>query len=167
MGDLDHSRTFFQHLQAVTPADVRRALKQYLVGARETSVSLNPASAATAPAAAVAVAVVAGAASVAYMTATTALAAGAGHACAIRSGTIRCVGGNGSGQLGNGSRAATKVPVAGQGIADVLRLAAGVDHICALRSGGRVMCWGSNQRGQLGDGTTAESLAPIAVLDIP
>jgi alpha-tubulin suppressor-like RCC1 family protein len=49
----------------------------------------------------------------------------------------------------------------------VLRLAAGVDHTCALRSGGRVMCWGSNQRGQLGDGTTAESLAPLAVLDLP
>ena len=55
----------------------------------------------------------------------------------------------------------------GQRIADVSRLAAGVDHTCALRSGGRVMCWGSNQRGQLGDGTTAQALAPLAVLDLP
>ena len=78
-----------------------------------------------------------------------------------------CWGNNSTGQLGNGSRSPAKVPVPGQKIGDVLRLAAGVDHTCALRSGGRVMCWGSNQRGQLGDGTTAQALAPLAVLDLP
>lgn len=49
VGDLDHSRTFFTHLSAATPADVRRALKQYLVPERLTSVSLNPTAAATTP----------------------------------------------------------------------------------------------------------------------
>jgi zinc protease len=47
VGDLDHSRTFFAHLSAATPAEVRRALKQYLVPSRLTSVSLNPLTAAT------------------------------------------------------------------------------------------------------------------------
>ncbi|MBK9754142.1 MAG: RCC1 repeat-containing protein [Nannocystis sp.] len=93
----------------------------------------------------------------------TALGSGRAFSCAAGPGRVMCWGNNTSGQLGNGSRTGAKVPVAGQAIADVLRLAAGVDHACALRSGGRVMCWGSNQRGQLGDGTTAESLAPLAV----
>jgi zinc protease len=47
VGDLDHSRTFFAHLSAATPAAVRRALKTYLVPERLTSVSLNPPAAAT------------------------------------------------------------------------------------------------------------------------
>lgn len=52
VGDLDHSRTFFAHLSAATPMDVRRMLKKYLVAERLTAVSLNPLAAA-APAAAV------------------------------------------------------------------------------------------------------------------
>jgi zinc protease len=55
VGDLDHSRTYFEQLRAATPADVRRVLRDYLVPERLTSVSLNPAAAVaatTAPAAA-------------------------------------------------------------------------------------------------------------------
>ena len=48
VGDLDHSRTYFAELNAAKPADVRGALKKYLVSDRFTTVSLNPASAATA-----------------------------------------------------------------------------------------------------------------------
>jgi zinc protease len=50
VGDLDHSRTFFAHVSAVTPSDLRRALKQYLLPERLTSVSLNPTAAAAAAA---------------------------------------------------------------------------------------------------------------------
>jgi alpha-tubulin suppressor-like RCC1 family protein len=78
-----------------------------------------------------------------------------------------CWGTNSDGQLGAGSRGSAKTPIAAQQLGDVLRIAAGVDHTCALRSGGRVMCWGSNARGQLGDGTTAQSPSPLAVLDLP
>ncbi|MGH7957948.1 MAG: M16 family metallopeptidase [Opitutaceae bacterium] len=42
VGDLDHSRTFFAHLSAATPADVRAVLKAHLVSERLTAVSLNP-----------------------------------------------------------------------------------------------------------------------------
>jgi zinc protease len=42
VGDLEHSRTFFAHLSAASPADVRRALNEYLVPERMTAVSLNP-----------------------------------------------------------------------------------------------------------------------------
>ncbi|WP_414662296.1 M16 family metallopeptidase [Horticoccus sp. 23ND18S-11] len=49
VGDLDHSRTFFAHLQAVTPVEVRQALTTYLAAERLTAVSLNPTAAAIAP----------------------------------------------------------------------------------------------------------------------
>jgi zinc protease len=42
VGDLDYSRAYFERLRAVTPADLKRVLKAYLVPARLTSVSLNP-----------------------------------------------------------------------------------------------------------------------------
>lgn len=45
VGDLDHGRTFFEQLSRVTPADLRAALKTYLLPSHLTSVSLNPAAA--------------------------------------------------------------------------------------------------------------------------
>ncbi len=46
VGDLDHSRTYFERVRAATPADLRRTLKHYLVPGRLTNVSLNPTAAA-------------------------------------------------------------------------------------------------------------------------
>jgi Predicted Zn-dependent peptidases len=43
VGDLDHSRVYFQQLAATKPADLVRVLKRYLVPSRLTSISLNPA----------------------------------------------------------------------------------------------------------------------------
>jgi zinc protease len=42
VGDLDHSRAYFERLSTITSDDLRRALKAYLVPARLTSISLNP-----------------------------------------------------------------------------------------------------------------------------
>jgi zinc protease len=52
VGDLDHSRAYFERLRTVTPADLKRVLKEYLVAMRLTSISLNPKAAAAAEAAA-------------------------------------------------------------------------------------------------------------------
>lgn len=102
------------------------------------------------------------------LTSATALTAGPAYSCAATSSAVMCWGDDRDGQLGDGSKGgSSKVPVAGQRIGDVARLAAGSDHVCAVRAGGRVVCWGSNTRGQLGDGTTAQALAPLAVADIP
>ncbi len=46
VGDLDHSRTFFEQVNAASPQSVRDVLRKYIVPARLTSVSLNPAAAA-------------------------------------------------------------------------------------------------------------------------
>ena len=46
VGDLDHSRTFFEAVRKVRPADLVRALRTYLPAARLIEVSLNPAAAA-------------------------------------------------------------------------------------------------------------------------
>jgi zinc protease len=45
VGDLDHSRAYFEELRHVTVADLKRVLKAYLVPSRLTSISLNPKSA--------------------------------------------------------------------------------------------------------------------------
>ncbi|MBX7194525.1 MAG: hypothetical protein K1X94_20885 [Sandaracinaceae bacterium] len=46
---------------------------------------------------------------------------------------------------------------------EVLQVANGQYHTCALRSSGTVVCWGYNANGQLGDGSTTDSLTPIVV----
>lgn len=42
VGDLDHSRVYFEQLAATTAADLVRVLRRYLVPSRLTSISLNP-----------------------------------------------------------------------------------------------------------------------------
>ncbi len=42
IGDLDHSRSYFEQVKNLTPADVKRALQQYLQPERRTAISLNP-----------------------------------------------------------------------------------------------------------------------------
>jgi zinc protease len=43
VGDLDHSRTYFEQLSATSAADVRRVMKTYLAASRRNYVSSNPA----------------------------------------------------------------------------------------------------------------------------
>ena len=49
VGDLDYSRAYFERIRDITPAELRRVLRTYLIPARLTSISLNPV--ASAPAA--------------------------------------------------------------------------------------------------------------------
>jgi alpha-tubulin suppressor-like RCC1 family protein len=100
-------------------------------------------------------------------------------------GTVKAWGGNGSGELGNGSHtgpetcgrypfqeACSTSPVPVSGLAEVVAVSAGATHSLALLSDGTVMAWGENEYGELGDGThtgpepcgaTPCSTTPVAV----
>uniref|UniRef100_A8M7D0 Regulator of chromosome condensation, RCC1 n=1 Tax=Salinispora arenicola (strain CNS-205) TaxID=391037 RepID=A8M7D0_SALAI len=102
-------------------------------------------------------------------TTVTAVATGSGHSLAVTStGTMLAWGGNGSGQLGDGSTTSSSTPVAVDLPAGttVTAVAGGAGHSLALTSTGTMLAWGFNTSGQLGDGTTSNRSTPIAT-DLP
>lgn len=91
------------------------------------------------------------------------------YTCALDpQGTAYCWGGNAQGQLGNGTKDNSNLPVAvdtsgvlaGKTLVDI---SAGGAQTCALDSDGKAYCWGFNLFGGLGDGTENESTVPVAV----
>jgi len=99
----------------------------------------------------------------------TAVAMGNFHGCAIANGGAWCWGGNGFGDLGNGSQESSNVPVAVTGLSSgVTAIASGGDQTCAIVSGGAVMCWGENVGGPItsvegGEHVTLQSSVPTTV----
>ena len=82
-----------------------------------------------------------------------AIAAGAKHACGLKSGVAYCWGLNSTGQLGISSdEYANSSPQPVQGNKTFTQIVAGEQHTCALASDGAVWCWGSNDAKQLGQG---------------
>lgn len=88
------------------------------------------------------------------------LTAGAFHSCALeQNGSVACWGKNQYGELGLGvSGGARLTPQPLAGLADVLAVAAGYSHTCAIRDGGAVACWGYNYYHQLGTDSGGASL---------
>ena len=77
--------------------------------------------------------------------------------CALTTaGGVKCWGGNGVGELGDGTTFERHTPVDVNGLSSgVAQLAhGGYKHMCVLTMNGGVKCWGYNNHGQLGDGTT-------------
>jgi alpha-tubulin suppressor-like RCC1 family protein len=100
----------------------------------------------------------------------TAVTAGYSHTVALKGdGTVWAWGYNDHGQLGDGTTTDrwTPVQVKGPGgagfLEDVAAIAAGFDHVMALKEDGTVWAWGCNDDGQLGDGTTTWRSTPVQV----
>ncbi len=99
------------------------------------------------------------------------------HTCAkSKSGVLKCWGGNGLGQAGNGigtfpdggdpPNVITPSSVMGLGT-DIVGIGNGLNHTCAIKADHTVACWGYNYSGQLGDGKKVpQSATPIAVAGV-
>ncbi len=95
------------------------------------------------------------------------VAASIRHTCAIdMNGQAWCWGFGEGGQLGDGRRENSPVPVAVAGGLQLSAIAGSVSGSvnCALTSGGEAWCWGPDIDGVLGNGTRAGSDLPVPVL---
>jgi alpha-tubulin suppressor-like RCC1 family protein len=103
-----------------------------------------------------------------------AIAAGARHACAVRTGgvyppvgSVACWGADDTGQLGDGGGADQLAPVAVPGITGATAVVAGAGFSCALLGDRTAVCWGDDSGGALGDGVpspTPRGPTPVAGL---
>ncbi len=91
---------------------------------------------------------------------------GLDHTCVrLDDATVHCWGTNEHGQLGIGADVdAVWTPTEVPGLTDVVELAIGDNHNCALLRSGHVLCWGANHAGQLGDGSQLDRDTPTPVL---
>jgi alpha-tubulin suppressor-like RCC1 family protein len=94
------------------------------------------------------------------------MALGDGFSCYLsREGKVRCWGFNIVGQLGIGEERfnqpdalqAREIPFEEK----ALEIAAGLSHVCALFTSGRMKCWGGNSFGQLGTGNNLNLRDPV------
>lgn len=93
------------------------------------------------------------------------LALGSGHACALTAtGSVWCWGANLRGQLGVGyGDTGPLPPTPVSGLTNVVSLAAGASHSCAVTDAHDAYCWGDNSMGQLGTETPTNRWLPAVV----
>ena len=102
------------------------------------------------------------------------ISAGSDHTCAVTTdGKAFCWGDNYYGQLGNGTKNSSNIPVevifSDLGSNIVKQVSAGNYYTCAIVGDagdnyhGNAYCWGANSSGQLGIGNTSDRILPIMV----
>ncbi len=92
-----------------------------------------------------------------------AISAGNGHSLALKEdGSVWIWGGNSYGQLGNGSKKNSLVPIKVENLPKIKKISAGgtCPYSIALDEEGNVWVWGCNNFGQLGDGSKEDLLSP-------
>lgn len=94
------------------------------------------------------------------------IAAGASHACALKSnGTVWCWGLNNRWQLWDGTVTQRLVPTITAGsLTGIVSIAASNEASCALKNNGKIFCRGRNSNGEVGDGTITQRTSPTAVI---
>ena len=86
------------------------------------------------------------------------------HSCFVAlSGAIWCWGRGGNGELGNGLRNSSPVPVRVQLDEPVASVSVGASHSCGVTSSGAGYCWGRGAEGQLGDSATMTQVVPVKI----
>lgn len=94
------------------------------------------------------------------------LALGTNHTCALlEDATVKCWGNNAYGQTGDAASTVGNryAPVEVSGLTNVLSIAAGSRHTCAITADSKVRCWGNNVAGQLGNGSSGETSPVVDV----
>ncbi len=86
-------------------------------------------------------------------------------AALLSDGTVDTWGYDGDGELGDGRIAPVyrTNPAPVPGLDGVVKIAAGYQHVLALKSDGTVWAWGYNFYRELGNGTTADQATPVQV----
>lgn len=90
------------------------------------------------------------------------------HECKIENAMVLCRGKNDQGQLGISSNVDTQNFVKVPNLQNIIALATGFAHTCALRRNRTVVCWGRNVEGQLGieDNTQSTFNTPVNIKDL-
>lgn len=90
-----------------------------------------------------------------------AVSAGYDHSCGVTvDGSAYCWG---TGLLGNGSTAGSRLPVQVLGQLAIKSVTAGNGQSCAALVDGRAYCWGLNLAGAIGNGLPGDQLTPVPV----
>ena len=90
--------------------------------------------------------------------------AGDYHTLAIKpDGTLWAWGGNGNGQLGDGTNISKCSPVQIGSASDWETIVAGDYHALAIKTDGSLWAWGDNSYGQLGDDTQENKNSPVQI----
>jgi alpha-tubulin suppressor-like RCC1 family protein len=95
-----------------------------------------------------------------------AISVGDSNPCVVhRTGAVSCWGANSHGAVGDGTKVEGLAPVPVKALShDVVAVASGGDHVCALSKLGGVRCWGGNALGQVtGVPTEEDVLEPVDV----
>lgn len=83
------------------------------------------------------------------------------HSCGVDAeGRAWCWGRGANGELGNGSRSSSSVPVSVAGGHVWSDVSVGASHTCGLTTEGEGLCWGRGAEGQLGSGSLGTASAP-------
>ncbi len=95
----------------------------------------------------------------------TALGVGETHTCAVIGGDAYCWGAGGAGQLGDGRKADSTIPVKVTGLpaGKVTQVSCGTNFSCAVAAGG-AYCWGTNGSGQVGNPVGSSVGTPVSVV---